>query len=99
MLWFHIGWIIYGLFGWIIYSLFVVIFIMFVYPVDISGTAVGESPDFLLLSGTVVGENPDHVCCVYFSLSHQLSGDKSKIFSAILSFEFDCQHSSYSTVM
>ena len=32
------------------------------YPVDISGTVVGESPDFLLLSGTVVGEN--RVCWV-----------------------------------
>ncbi len=32
------------------------------FPVDISGTIVGESPDCLLLSGTVVGENPDHVC-------------------------------------
>ncbi len=34
------------------------------YPVDISGTVVGESPDCLLLSETVVGENPDHVCWV-----------------------------------
>ncbi len=34
------------------------------YPVDISGTVMGESPDCLLLSGTVVGENPDHVCRV-----------------------------------
>ena len=34
------------------------------FPVDISGTVVGESPDCLLLSGTVVGENPDHVCWV-----------------------------------
>ena len=30
-------------------------------PVYISGTVMGESPDYLLLSGTVVGENPDHV--------------------------------------
>ncbi len=31
-------------------------------PVDISGTIMGESPDYLLLSGTTVGENADHVC-------------------------------------
>ena len=31
-------------------------------PVDISGTIVGESPNFLFLSGTLVGENLDHVC-------------------------------------
>ena len=34
------------------------------FPVDISGTVMGESPDCLLLSGTVVSENPDHVCWV-----------------------------------
>ncbi len=34
------------------------------YPVDISGTVVGESSDCLLLSGTMVGENPDQVCWV-----------------------------------
>ncbi len=34
------------------------------FPVDIFGTVVGESPDCLLLSGTVVGENPDYVCWV-----------------------------------
>ncbi len=34
------------------------------YPVDIFGTVVGESPDSLLLSWTVVGENPNHVCWV-----------------------------------
>ncbi len=37
------------------------------YPLDISGTVVGESPDCLLLSGTVVGENPDYVCWVSLS--------------------------------
>ncbi len=37
-----------------------------VYPVDISGTVTGESPNCLLLSGTVVGENPDHVCWVHY---------------------------------
>ncbi len=37
------------------------------FPVHISGTVVGESPDCLLLSGTVVGENPDHVCWVMAS--------------------------------
>ncbi len=36
------------------------------YPVDISGTVVGESPDCLLLFGTVVSENLDHVCWVGF---------------------------------
>ena len=36
-----------------------------VFPVDIFGIVVGESPDCLLLSGTVVGENPDHVCWVH----------------------------------
>ena len=30
--------------------------------VDISGTVVGEGPDYLLLSGTMVGENRDHIC-------------------------------------
>ncbi len=38
------------------------------YPVDISGTVVGESPDCLLLSGTVVGENPDLSAGKYSSL-------------------------------
>ncbi len=32
------------------------------HPVDIFWTAVGESPDYLLLSWTLVGKNPDHVC-------------------------------------
>ena len=32
------------------------------YPVDISGSVVGESSDCLLLSETVVCENPDLVC-------------------------------------
>ena len=36
------------------------------YPVDISGTVVGECPDCLLLFGTVVGENLDHVWWVGF---------------------------------
>ncbi len=35
------------------------------YPLDNSGTVMGESPDFLLLFGTVVSESPDHVCRVY----------------------------------
>ncbi len=35
---------------------------IFLDPVDISGTVVGESPDCLLLSWTGVGENLDHVC-------------------------------------
>ena len=34
------------------------------YPVDIFETVIGESPDCPLLSGTVVGENPDYVCWV-----------------------------------
>ena len=37
---------------------------LYLYPVDIFGTVVGESPDCLLLSWTVVGENPDYVCWV-----------------------------------
>ena len=55
-------------------------------PVDISGTAVGESSDFLLLSGTVVGENLDHVCweCDASSLGEKNSwpfpGQKKNLF-------------------
>ncbi len=44
-----------------------------IFPVDIFGTVVGESPDCLLLSGTVVGENPDYVCWVIGLVSVCLS--------------------------
>ena len=56
------------------------------YPVDIFGTVVGESPDCLLLSGTVVGENPDYVCWVYslFEDVGLLLGPLNKLISRAL---------------
>ncbi len=51
------------------------------HPVDICGTVVGESPDYLLLSGTVVGENPDHVC--WALTDDPESGDKMPIINCI----------------
>ncbi len=54
------------------------------FPVDISGTFMGESPDYLLLSGTVVGENPDHVCWVSDNRSDFESDLKCQTFAVLV---------------